>query len=389
MGKQALLILSGLTCMDYFFESRPELVNNDDIELNYSLFKEWALAIHFFGPTNPSHPNPFSSFNNMDSAKESVKDFLEKALGGDENNLPLYSAAGLDRALNSDSRARTFRIVLGLIHRAKTDPKDRRMAAMFSALLTNKFDVPIKRFICQFFIDRGDKKTRGKFHNKSFTTQLAPTFQQLIFTSALTHLHHYYANTRKARGRVASASSTNDGSQPSKPKRRRTDTPADAIRLNDSTGQKVGYAVQKIILAWNRFASSLGFPGLQEMAAPYIIFEKSFATLSIIPSKNEGFAPLSQKHTTTLGIAPSTDPSQVDPEAASRPDEIDEAIRSLLQEFKNDIKQAVIDPELHNTAHQNNVVSLLPYSFTSIHRPTRFQSISQDVITKLTSFMNA
>lgn len=64
LGKEASLIISGLTCMKYFFTIRPDLSNNDEVELNYGLFKNWALDIHFSDLETPPSSEPFGALQN-------------------------------------------------------------------------------------------------------------------------------------------------------------------------------------------------------------------------------------------------------------------------------------------------------------------------------------
>ena len=85
-----------------------------------------------------------------------------------------------------------------------------------------------------------------------------------------------------------------------------TQTTSFVLVRNTKSGNRIGFAVQTVLNAWNAIASSMQFNNCQDMISPYILFDQELGVFKVLSTRNDGFAPSSQK-TSPVNVGSSQD----------------------------------------------------------------------------------
>ena len=118
------------------------------------------------------------------------------------------------------------------------------------------------------------------------------------------------------------------------------------------SGNRIGFAVQSLLTAWNAVALHLGLDSFHQLSAPYVLFNEDFGLFEVLEDRSDGFAPLSQ--TTSLvnvGDAKQTS-SDCDSLAWKRDEDMDKGLRLLTLTFFNHLHDLIQHPDLHS--HDEN-----------------------------------
>ena len=174
---------------------------------------------------------------------------------------------------------------------------------------------------------------RRRKDKPAFHTSIATPFERLLFVMA---------------SKVIGDEKVAAGSGEPRRKKRRTDTQRlPAFKWTREGAQRIGYAVQTVVRAWDLFAQSLRFPNVDSMISPYILYMSASHKFVPLKARQDGYAPLSQRET-LIGIeGATTDQGQCDPIAFDREDTVDNALRSLAGSFMEDYRRIL----LHNTLY--------------------------------------
>lgn len=261
-----------------------------------------------------------------DDAPVAIKNLL--ALVTRPNNYRSYSPDGLRDKLALNVNARTYRIVLGADVRHGDD--DFRVRSLLEALLKETTSTSPYFLLCSFFTDVGSSKTRGRIKDK-FHTASASRFQQMLFICAINYLASLLARHRKS------------------PKARRgVDSPIPGLdSLKAHTPQRVGFAIQTIVVGWDLFARHLGFSSVDELVFPYARIVTPSLQFEVLPTRDAGFTPASQLKVTTLDVEPTAVREETVSRAFDFPAPVDAHLRRIARDFHDDVLEGARSSSLY------------------------------------------
>ena len=218
-------------------------------------------------------------------------------------------------------------------------------------LLPSSYDL-----ICSFFTDVGHPKTRGS-SSDPFQTSSATFFQKLLFLSSLCFV------LTSSRKRKRDASQATPSLLPSTPPK--------------NYPQRIGFAVQKVVTAWDVFASSLGFHDVESMVSPYVVVFSPRCEWKVL-DRGVGFPPVNLSG--NIVDPPLTfRPEETFPNVLTRSSSMDDNLRHLSGLFLRDIKTAVSSLDLYTNPSPD-----FPF-FRHLHSrndslPARFRTLDSDLV---------
>jgi hypothetical protein len=134
---------------------------------------------------------------------------------------------------------------------------------------------------CAFF--RGHlRRIRGDRKSTAFgTLEMAAPFEHVIFMSAVAAMRATQAAKKQSARQRKIAKTTFQSS---------------FWGSDKGHGQRIGFAVRSVVKAWDKLADALNFKNVEDMVAPYILFER--ASMRIFPiDRTRGWASLEQSTT--------------------------------------------------------------------------------------------
>lgn len=149
--------------------------------------------------------------------------------------------------------------------------------------------------------------------------------------------------------------------------------------------QRIGFVIHHVVTAWNIFAKHIGFSSVEQMIAPYIIFNSESFCYDVIHKREDGYAPLSQRKSFGHNNVAVSTKASVDNVAWCQNDEVDGNLRVLAKFFLNDITNLVFNDflyEMDDTAHWEQL-SLFDQNPDMIHYPKRFTSFDMPLWTPI------
>jgi DNA methylase len=176
------------------------------------------------------------------------------------------------------------------------------------------------------FIAKGKRTRNNEAIEGFFSTAHVTEFEKVLFLSVISTLRQ--------------ATETEVGNRK---KRRKTVT----YRFGASSkhSQRVGYAVHHVVCGWNSVAIAIGYPSAENMFAPYILFQPSCSGYVPI-SREEGWAPNSQKKTLLHGCKASKDANRICGKARNRGEVVDQQLRMASARFLQDVLRCSSDSAL-------------------------------------------
>ncbi|CDF39110.1 adenine specific DNA methyltransferase [Chondrus crispus] len=348
LGKTSRFVLHSYKVLDLWRHEHPGK------EISWKDYMAWVLSSHFSAQTTP---RPIQ--------------VLLQSLSG---NVLLYTHTkeSCTDMLDSRSNARSFRVCKSTFATRGTDG---RVRALIEHVLTSHLPMRVMALICPSFTFIGESKTRRK--SSPFPTTEATPFQQLLHVSAVVKLMEIVNNSRPS-------------------KRRRLDaTPDEAVKvlsvqgltdLRDPLPQKIGYIIETVVGAWNCFAEYLGFQSLERMSAPYLRLVSPLAQFEVIPTREEGFAPLSTLVKFVEDMPATNDRTKTFTDAFDRPAIVDSNLRKFVGDFFQDLERALLSSDLYSAKEVKEMFFLTKYVRRRDILPPRFRSYCAALVRQVKSY---
>jgi len=282
------------------------------------------------------------------------------------NSLHSYKLASLTKLFNTQSNAKTFRVVVGAD--LDNNGNDGRVRHLIETVLNEDLRFRPYALICPFFTDKTYSNKRLKYLGV-YNTEVATSFQRVLFISAIAHVSALLArpNTKKRKTTGAAASSSS------------ASLPA-PTKLTDQDPQRIGAAIQRIDSAYTFLAGELGFKHAEQMLGPYLRVTRPSLAITVL-SRDQGFA------NTTSPVMLDADPTllreETSPQAFDFDPELDSHLRSVASDFVKDITLTIESPSLYGTPANEEWSRMKSFSSTGSRRPTHFETLN----TRMMSFL--
>jgi DNA modification methylase len=187
-----------------------------------------------------------------------------------------------------------------------------------------------KTLDCAFF--RGHlRRIRGDRKSTAFgTLEMATTFEHVLFMSAVAAMRATQAAKKQSTRQRKIAKTTFQSS----------------FRSSDpGHGQRIGFAVRSVVKAWDKLADALNFKNVEDMVAPYILFER--ASMRILPiDRTRGWAPLEQSTTLLKEFCAERSPERIDSSALGHDSTMDAQLRIAATRFLDNVMHCATDNKL-------------------------------------------
>ena len=145
------------------------------------------------------------------------------------------------------------------------------------------------------------------------------------------------------------------------------------------SGNRIGFAVQSLLTAWNAVALHLALDSFHQLSAPYVLFKEDFGLFQVLEDRSDGFAPLSQ--TTSLlnvGDARQTS-SDCDALAWKRDEDMDKGLRLLTLTFFNHLHDLIQHPDLYSHDENTKWQHMSKYDIREDSLPSIFFDMPDDI----------
>ena len=213
-----------------------------------------------------------------------------------------------------------------------------------------------------------------------FYTAIATPFERLCFLMALRVVEDY----RQER----LPSYIWSGAEP-RAKKRRTSVATQALpsfKWTRDNSQRIGYAVQTIVRAWDHFAEAFQFRNVEDLIAPYIRYVPRSMVFVAITDPLHGFARVAQGSRLVGNLSPTTDRDLCSSIAAERPTSVDKAFRTIAASFLDDLWSCVCTDGLYSMKAGNDIQSLKDFRVDGdedIRNAPRFKALDESAVEAL------
>lgn len=273
----------------------------------------------------------------------------------------LYDEPTILGKINSKCNGRSYRVVAALAPRpGEKESGNLLLRDVVVSFVQNK-NLPFScnALICPFFTDTGATRTRGRAVVESFATTPSTRFEKLLFVAAVVQAQLSIDAQSKKRFKQP------DGT-PARP------PVASLTKMTHRVSQRIGWVIQCIVRAWNRFASSLAFPDMESMLQPFLTLCPRWGQFEILPDRRAGFVAVTNGERTSVDTAPTTDSHASFPWVQNVPEEVDAALRQFGKDFLADITQAVSSSTLYIMNNRGEWPFMAKFDFSSSGLPPRF-----------------
>lgn len=185
-------------------------------------------------------------------------------------------------------------------------------------------------FVCNFFIPPSSSKSKGA-EGSLFLTEPATIFEKILFLMATRTLHE-----------------------------RKQTLPA-SFRFNFENMQRVGYAVQTYVRAWDAFAHAFHIEDAETMVYPYLLYREEEFEFRPIINTEQGFSPIRQMESLKGKFEPTVEDEECDEVARIRDIRADFVFRSLASEFFWKYRELILNRMLYNVEPKIAVAQLEGY----------------------------
>ena len=217
-----------------------------------------------------------------------------------------------------------------------------------------------------FLLSRSTKKGAGK---DGFLTQVATPFERLMYFMCAVH--------------IASKSDGNSGrSKPPARKRMRkefVDAQTMPALSDRKVAQRLGYAVQVVIRSWDLLAIRLHFKDVDDMIAPYIVYDSTERAFQVLQERSDGYADKQQSADLGGQVQKGTDTGNACQIALQRSDAVDMELRQFAGMFLEDIRNVTSRPAVYNetpTGETMHLRTLADFHASGDGLPPRFGTVN-------------
>ena len=145
------------------------------------------------------------------------------------------------------------------------------------------------------------------------------------------------------------------------------------------SANRIGFAVQSLLTAWNAIALHLGLDSFDQLSAPYILFKEDFGLFQVLEDRSDGFAPLSQT-TSLVNVGDAKNPSSdCDPVAWKREGDMDKGLRFLTLMFFNHLHDLIQHPDLYSHDDNTKWQHMSRYDIRENSLPSVFFDLPDDI----------
>lgn len=336
-----------LLAKDSWHAMEPEVCPRDQL---FAGFRDWVKRIREIDSDDP----------------EPLQSLLRFIAGG--HDYTKYEDEQLCRILDTKSHGKYYRIALAVDLRHGDD--DRRVRDVFERTAVEDYPLNCESLITPFFTDIGLAKTKARLtigHEAGAPTR----FEQLLIISSMIDLQLIINGRKSSRKRRKLSQTT------------RLDKVRDIPGLRHLKGvnaSRVASAIQRVVRAWNAFATDLGFTDVEEMVLPYARMTSPYFQFEVMKDRGFGFVPKSQAKRIDPSIALTTKEEETFEGVAGRSDIVDAALRQFVEHFFEDLKFVTHSEELYTTPSGLQWQGLLRFNTPGTGLPTRFTAISDNLI---------
>ena len=241
----------------------------------------------------------------------------------------------------------------------------------YAKLIPEKYTRP-SAWQTSFFVSQKARST-GK---DGFLTQVATPFERMLFSMAIKKVLAAAEDTSKTTAKQS-------GSDTRARKRARVTSVG---KMDRNSAQRIGFAVQYIVRAWNVFARAINFTSVDAMISPYLCFNTDTFLFEVISKRAGGFAPVEQSTHLKKNLLPTLDADKICPTASSRSDETDWELRRLSKLFLQDVFSTVSKEELFSTTPADGETPQVVQHFEltgSSELPSRFEDFDENLLERL------
>ena len=287
---------------------------------------------------------------------EKLVKFIENAITkqGCVNELDKMEKDDVLKLLMEGRHQRSYRLVLAS---DVMEDGDRRVRDVLQSLLSTKF--PMRSILCSFFCERGIEKKRS--HAKpSFNTDISTRFEQLLYIYCI-HFVGYASGKMRGGKRTATTTAVLPDFDP-----------AGAGR------DRLAWALQVVVEAWDVFAKFLNFLDVEEMVHPYLLFKQDLSMQVL--SEERVFVPKATKKGIKFPIVPTKDRELVASYVLDVSQETDEHLRSLTKMFLQDLRDVLLNNELYSVSTNDDVSYMDSFKLQDTKLPSRFEKLSLEAV---------
>ena len=188
--------------------------------------------------------------------------------------------------------------------------------------------------MCSFLNRRIGVKHKNEKKETKFPTEISTPFQRLIFVWAIQEISSIKTMPPiSSKARKIGRKTRNVTAQLTV-----TMIPS-LISLDENVGQRVGYAVQHVLMAWDKFAVALGFDSSEELVTPYLSLEG--CTFTCLPGHPRVNARVESRKTLLkedgTRLEPTMNPELSFVNTGARSDRVDLALRKCAEKMLKDV----------------------------------------------------
>lgn len=341
-------------CRDLWHNEDPEQKPRDR---RYIHFKSFLLS--YINDHNKEAPH-------------CVQKLLDDYSGG--HSYLSYSSDQMSSKINSEARGRTYRFAFAAD--VGHHDNDFRVRYFLQELMNRNIPIRWNSTVCNMFCDRDGGETS---RNKVFLTQPCSRFEQLFYLSCATLLALARSKCKKRKRNSTAQSSQHSFFQKFLVKT--------LSKFEGSPPQRVGWAIQKIIRAWDSFARHLGFKGIEHMIIPYLYFDDSHFIFKTISSRSNGFAPSSILNEIKFGLHQTTIEEETFQLAFNFPVSIDSILRQFTTFFLDDVYNIIQFEELYTITTGSDWNLIQRFIGHGRQLSSRFDLFSQSDIDQIISYL--
>ena len=228
-------------------------------------FRDWVLATY-------ESPD--------DEAVPAVTELLSVIVGGNPRN---YSVDTLKEKLGANVHSRSYRLTFA----CDSDDADYRVRHFFLTYIEHPASIGLRAFLClPWTYAHRERAPHSGNLMAQFPVERFTPFQRIL---AITHLRIIHERMGEVRGRKrrarGSASSTTSASAMV------NGVPIVLRNMSDTILHRLCYAVQRVDHCWSRFFKRYGWNDVETFLHPYVLYNPTTSSISVIETREEGFPP--------------------------------------------------------------------------------------------------
>lgn len=257
----------------------------------------------------------------------------------------------LEKSLHEKKNYRAFRVATASMTRS--DNQDSRLKDLLQLFMNS----PRLKFawysLINAFFHNCEGSGRRIVVKGLFKTKPSTRLEQLLFVSIIGQIKNMSKPARNGR----------------------------SYNLDMANGQRIGWAVQTVLRAWDALAKYFCFVDLEQMILPYITFDGNLGRFVAIPRRDIGYLPRKNEKMFDFPLHPTTVRTETFQYAVDLDDEIDGHIRQLVTSCLEDCISIAADMELYALSKSDKWIRMEMFQLQQNQLPSRFHQFPMERMT--------